>query len=242
MGRTLLAGDAAHQMPPFLGQGMCSGIRDATNIAFKLDAVLRGRRDDDVLDTYQQEREPHVRAVIEKGIELGRQQTVRDPARAAERDRVLLARRAADEHPEQIRFPGLVDGLLAAGSGPGRGELMAQGVVDDGSRRDRLDQVVGPGAHLLLDARRVTLDDALVSALADAGVRVVPLHPDGPASAGHVVDTEGTHLAWLASHDAVAATVRPDCYVHGTATDPATADALARAFAADLGAPALVRS
>ncbi|GAA4801608.1 bifunctional 3-(3-hydroxy-phenyl)propionate/3-hydroxycinnamic acid hydroxylase [Actinomycetospora chlora] len=238
VGRTLLAGDAAHQMPPFLGQGMCSGIRDAANIAFKLDAVLRGRLEDDVLDTYQQEREPHVRAVIEKGIELGRQQTVRDPAAAAERDRVLLARRAADQHPEKIRFPGLVEGLVVPS--PGAGELMVQGIVDDGTRRDRLDQVVGAGAHLLLDARRVSLDDALAGALADAGVRVVPLLPDGPAPAGLVVDAEGTHLAWLAAHGAVAVAVRPDFYVYGTAGDPAAADALARAFAADLGAPALV--
>ncbi|MDD7938589.1 bifunctional 3-(3-hydroxy-phenyl)propionate/3-hydroxycinnamic acid hydroxylase [Actinomycetospora lutea] len=243
VGHVLLAGDAAHQMPPFLGQGMCSGIRDAQNIAFKLDAVLRGRLGDEVLDTYQQEREPHVRAVIEKGIELGRQQTVRDPARAAERDRVLLARRAAHQHPEEIRFPGLVEGLLATSSGPGRGELVAQGVVDDGARRDRLDQVVGHPAHLLLDARRVTLADDLLAVLADAGVRVVALHEAGTASPaapdpGHVVDAEGTHLAWLAAHDAVAAAVRPDFYVFGTATDPGAADTLARELAAALGAPA----
>lgn len=241
VGRTLLAGDAAHQMPPFLGQGMCSGIRDAQNIAFKLDAVLRGRRGDEVLDTYQQEREPHVRAVIEKGIDLGRQHTVRDPDRAAERDRVLLARRAADQHPEKIRFPGLAAGLLTAS--PGAGELMDQGVVDDGDRHDRLDQVVGAGAHLLLDADRVTLADAVVALLADAGVRVVPLHGSGTPTAGaldpgHVVDVEGTHLAWLAGHGAVAAAVRPDFYVFGTATDPAGADALARELAAALGAPA----
>ncbi|MEJ2865922.1 bifunctional 3-(3-hydroxy-phenyl)propionate/3-hydroxycinnamic acid hydroxylase [Actinomycetospora flava] len=235
VGRVLLAGDAAHQMPPFLGQGMCSGVRDAQNIAFKLDAVLRGRLGDEVLDTYQQEREPHVRAVIEKGIELGRQQTVRDPARAAERDRVLLGRRAADQHPEKIRFPGLVDGLLRPS--PGAGELMVQGVVDDGTRRDRLDQVVGHPAHLLLDARRVTLDDDLVAALADAGVRVVPLHGSG-AAPDHVVDAEGTHLAWLADHDAVAVAVRPDFYVYGTTPDADAVDTLARALAAALGAPA----
>ncbi|MEJ2888200.1 bifunctional 3-(3-hydroxy-phenyl)propionate/3-hydroxycinnamic acid hydroxylase [Actinomycetospora aeridis] len=239
VGRTLLAGDAAHQMPPFLGQGMCSGVRDAQNIAFKLDAVLRGRLGDEVLDTYQQEREPHVRAVIEKGIELGRQQTVRDPERAAERDRVLLARRAANQRPESIRFPGLVDGLLSASPADGRGELMVQGVVefrgDDATRRDRLDQVVGAGAHLLLDARRVTLDDDLVAALGDAGVRVVPLHAPG---AGRLVDADGTHLAWLADRGAVAVAVRPDFYVFGTAADPAAVGALARELAAALGAPA----
>ncbi|GLZ44573.1 3-(3-hydroxyphenyl)propionate hydroxylase [Actinomycetospora sp. NBRC 106375] len=238
VGRVLLAGDAAHQMPPFLGQGMCSGVRDAQNLAFKLDAVLRGRRGDEVLDTYQQEREPHVRAVIEKGIELGRQQTVRDPERAAERDRVLLARRAADQHPEKIAFPGLADGLLAAASGPGRGELVAQGVVDDGTTRDRLDQVVGGGGHLLLDARRVVLDARVTDALAAVGVRVVPLHGSGAAAPDHVVDAEHTHLAWLAARDAVAVAVRPDFYVFGTAPDAAAAEALARELAAALGAPA----
>jgi hypothetical protein len=235
VGRVLLAGDAAHQMPPFLGQGMCSGIRDAQNIAFKLEAVLRGRLSDDVLDTYQQEREPHVRAVIEKGIELGRQQTVRDPERAAERDRVLLGRRAANQKPDTIRFPGLVDGLLATASGPGRGELAVQGVVDDGTVRDRLDQVVGSGAHLLLDARSVALDEDIAAALAAAGVRVVALHTD--LRPGVVVDVDGTHLAWLASLGAVAAAVRPDLYVFGTATDPDTTDALARELVAALGAP-----
>jgi 2-polyprenyl-6-methoxyphenol hydroxylase-like FAD-dependent oxidoreductase len=239
VGRVLLAGDAAHQMPPFLGQGMCSGIRDAQNIAFKLDAVLRGRLADDVLDTYQQEREPHVRAVIEKGIELGRQQTVRDPERAAERDRVLLGRRAANQKPDTIRFPGLVDGLLATASGPGRGELAVQGVVDDGTVRDRLDQVVGHGAHLLLDAHNVALDEDTAGALAAAGVRVVALHTDPRPGAvvDGLLDTDGTHLAWLASLGVVAAAVRPDLYVFGTATDTDTTDALARELVAALGAP-----
>src|SRR6478752_4085464 len=112
VGRILLAGDAAHQMPPFLGQGMCSGIRDAQNVAFKLDLALRGRNPD-LLDTYQQERDPHVRAVIERGIELGREQTVRDPVIAAERDRRLIAERAACQNSAMIRLPGLTGGFLA---------------------------------------------------------------------------------------------------------------------------------
>lgn len=69
-GRILLAGDAAHQMPPFMGQGMCAGVRDAANLGWKLAAVVRGA-DDALLDTYQSEREANARAFIEKSVALG---------------------------------------------------------------------------------------------------------------------------------------------------------------------------
>ena len=70
-GRILLAGDAAHQMPPFMGQGMCAGIRDAGNLWWKLSAVLCGG-EDALLDTYQSEREANARAFIEKSVALGK--------------------------------------------------------------------------------------------------------------------------------------------------------------------------
>jgi 2-polyprenyl-6-methoxyphenol hydroxylase-like FAD-dependent oxidoreductase len=56
VGRVLLAGDAAHMMPPSTGQGLCSGVRDATNLAWKLHRVVTGLADERLLDTYQQER------------------------------------------------------------------------------------------------------------------------------------------------------------------------------------------
>ena len=69
-GRVFLAGDAAHQMPPFMGQGMCSGIRDAANLAWKLAAAVGGG-EPGLLDTYESERGPHTRRVIELSIEAG---------------------------------------------------------------------------------------------------------------------------------------------------------------------------
>ncbi|HBK04726.1 MAG TPA: 3-(3-hydroxyphenyl)propionate hydroxylase [Acetobacteraceae bacterium] len=70
-GRLLLAGDSAHQTPPFLGQGMCAGIRDAANLAWKLAAVCRGEAGDALLDSYETERSPHVRDYIELAVRLG---------------------------------------------------------------------------------------------------------------------------------------------------------------------------
>jgi 3-(3-hydroxy-phenyl)propionate hydroxylase/flavoprotein hydroxylase len=227
VGRVLLAGDAAHQMPPFLGQGMCSGVRDAQNIAFKLDLVLSGRATGDLLDTYQSEREPHVRAVIEKGIELGRVQTLRDPAAAAERDRRLLAQRAARQAPEKIRFPGLGPGFLADRSGPGRGGLSLHAMVDDGVRRGLLDEIVGGGFCLLATSAtgRALEADGTAAALRAAGARVAVLSRQ--PGAGELLDVDGAYHEWFAGLGCTTALVRPDFYLYGTAADPGAARTLA---------------
>ena len=143
-GRVFLAGDAAHEMPPFLAQGMCSGIRDAHNLAWKLDLVLAGRADSALLDTYQPEREPHVRAITEKAIELGRIQTMRDPIKARERDERLFAKRRAHQGPEKLRYPGLKGGLVT-----GSGEFFPQGRVQLNGREALFDDFVGPGWCIL---------------------------------------------------------------------------------------------
>jgi 2-polyprenyl-6-methoxyphenol hydroxylase-like FAD-dependent oxidoreductase len=236
--RILLAGDAAHQMPPFLGQGMCSGIRDAQNLAFKLDLVLKGRADQEILGTYQREREPHVRSVIEKGIELGRRQTIRDPHLAAERDRALLAARAQTAAaPQGFRFPGLTEGMLARVSGPGRGELSVQGVVERGTRRDRLDQIVGTGFHLLLTPQaEAALPRRTSDLLQDAGAQIVTVRFDDtqahPRIGTVVQDLEGTYAAWFAALGCQAVAVRPDFHVFGTAPAPADVPVLADELAA----------
>ena len=149
-GRILLAGDAAHMMPPFLGQGMCSGIRDAANLAWKLHAVLRGGAPDALLDTYQQEREPHVRAIVESAVGFGRLICTTDAALAAARDRDMLAARAAGGGDVSgSTAPAIPDGPLVRAGG-----LQAPQPVVDGTR---LDDLVGAGfAVVARNAGRLT--------------------------------------------------------------------------------------
>lgn len=229
VGRVLLAGDAAHQMPPFLGQGLCSGIRDVRNIAFKADLVLRGVQGPEVLDTYQSEREPHVRGVTATSMRLGRQHTLRDPVLARERDATLMARRAALQEPERIRLPDLGPGLLAFGGG----RLSVQGRVSDGRLTGLLDEVVGGGFRLLVvEQALLQLGPALLASLGELGVTVVGL---GASAAGAVLaDLDGTHRRWLSDIGATAAAVRPDNYVYAAGPDAgAVADRLLTALVPD---------
>ena len=235
VGRALLAGDAAHEMPPFLAQGMCSGIRDSHNIAWKLDLVLRGLADEAVLDTYQPEREPHVRFITDKAIELGRVQTLRDVEAAHLRDERMLAQRRAMSEPDKIIYPPLRGGLVAMGDA-GAGELFPQGRVRTSDGRAALfDDVVGSGPCI------VAADAGALSALGDEarerwarlGGRVA-LVGDGVDG---LVDLDGVYADWFAAHAVVAAIVRPDWYVFGAAVDGDELNALTARLSDGLGAP-----
>jgi 3-(3-hydroxy-phenyl)propionate hydroxylase len=107
-GQIFLAGDAAHQMPPFLGQGMCSGIKDASNLYWKLDLFLRGISSGALLDTYQSERKPYVNQVIESDLWLGNMIQTTDPEIAKQRDMHFLSAPPTETQlqPPQIKLGG----------------------------------------------------------------------------------------------------------------------------------------
>lgn len=212
--RILLAGDAAHQMPPFLGQGMCSGIRDAMNLSLKFDLLFAGAADA-ILDTYQTEREPHVRAVTLKGIELGRVQTMRDPLAAARRDRDLIARHQARDKPEKIAFPPLGPGLF--GSGKGTRELFVQGFVRHVDRVDRFDAIAGLGNVVLIRAEFASKIRAQERTTAGrTGLKLAFIARAGTGGA-EFEDINGTYIEWMDHNDCDAVAVRPDFHVWGTA-------------------------
>jgi 2-polyprenyl-6-methoxyphenol hydroxylase-like FAD-dependent oxidoreductase len=209
-GRVFLAGDAAHEMPPFLGQGMCSGIRDSHNLAWKLDLILRGQADMSLLDSYQSEREPHVRFITEKAIELGSMQTLRDPDKARERDERLLAQRTTN--PEKVRFPALKGSLIT-----NNGEFFPQGWVKLGARTGLFDDVVGDGWCIV--ARKPEVFAGLTSAQREfwksIGGRAVILGQ----SPGDLHDVNDVYASWFATFSCSVAVVRPDWYVYGLAND-----------------------
>jgi flavoprotein hydroxylase len=212
--RVLLAGDAAHLMPPFAGQGMCSGLRDAANLAWKLDLVLRGRSPDALLDAYQREREQNVRAVIDFSMSLGKVICVTDADEAAERD-TFLTSGGEPELQAVPPLPGVTTGIVVGGD-PLAGQLFVQGrvVAPDGTTR-LLDDVVGAGWRLVTTDPDATapVPAELMKWFEDEGGAVVPV--------GEAADADGTYREWFAEHGVAAVVQRPDFAIFGAATTSA---------------------
>lgn len=234
-GRLLIAGDAAHVMPPFMGQGMCSGMRDAWNLAWKLALVLDGKADDRLLDTYQAERAPHVSQIIDMSIYLGKIICIPDADAAALRDLAFLGGHA----PPMPPFPHLVDGLLhriGDGTQTGAGLLSPHGMIDVDGRQRRLDDAVDAGSGFVIIARGFDTERALAPAVRDAlavvGTKYLAL--SAPGAAQSASDVEGRFDAFLDAQGWAAMIVRPDFYVYGGASDAAALAELAAALSDDL--------
>ncbi len=212
-GRVMIAGDAAHVMPPFMGQGMCSGIRDAWNLSWRLDLLLRGLADNSLLDSYTLERKPQIRAVIEASMAMGKVVCVSDPVKAAERDAAYLSGNVEPLPP----FPGLTDGLLQEGS-PVRGILGVHGSIEIDGQISRYDDVIQRGFHLLVrgDEDPLSLLDAQQPGfIRDYGLQVVRLASQSDSAKGIYRDVSGKYLQFMAEAGLKAVVVRPDYYCYG---------------------------
>ncbi|MFN3767062.1 MAG: bifunctional 3-(3-hydroxy-phenyl)propionate/3-hydroxycinnamic acid hydroxylase [Ectopseudomonas guguanensis] len=198
-GRVFLAGDAAHMTPQFVGQGMNAGVRDAYNLAWKLDAVLGGRARDSLLDSYQSERRPHAKAMIDLSIHMKNFVSTANPLLCSLRN---VATRTARRTPGLREFlseakfkprpryePGAYFGLPRPRHGALEGEQLPQPqLVDRECRARLLDEALGEGYALIgygVDPRQSLSADDLQQ-LQRLDTRYLILYPLGGRPQGKV--------------------------------------------------------
>ncbi len=194
-GNTFLLGDAAHLTPPFVGQGLCAGLRDAMNLSWKLAGVVHGTLDPEVLDTYEQERKPHARSMIDLALMVGRAMT--SGGRAGDVLRGLVVPRigllpSLRNRVMDSETPPLSHSALVRGPGPLAGALCPNPRTTDGRL---LDAVLGDGFAVISTAEPAGRDRAVA---------------ESRGAAVHVTDPAGELGRWLGRSRAVAAIVRPD--------------------------------
>jgi flavoprotein hydroxylase len=221
-GRVFVAGDAAHLMPPFAGQGMCSGIRDAANLAWKLDLVMAGSADPSLLATYEEERKPGAEFAVDFSIDLGKVICVADPAEAAARDEAMAAG-VTGEVSEVPGQPGLGGGLIAPGT-PLAGEQFPQVLIGG----DWFDDIHAAGWRLVTIDPDAVLDRDVATWFETIGGTVVTV-ADVP-----------TLIEWFDHAGSRWALQRPDFHLYGTATDAAAAVELLADLRARLTTPSSV--
>ena len=208
-GRLMIAGDAAHQTPPFLGQGMCAALRDASNLAWKLQAVLTGIASDDLLDTYESERAPHVQAFIELAVRLGDIIQTTDPEAAKARDAKFR-----QGQPEIFQFPAPVlgHGMVAAGPAP-VGQTFPQPQLSNGQW---LDEAIGNHFAVI----------ALPELLQEVSPQTRAQWKQWQVVSQSAQDK--SLRAWLDQQSVQAVLVRPDRYILGMVNTSAQLDALSQ--------------
>lgn len=210
-GNVFLAGDAAHLMPPFLGQGLCAGLRDARALTWRLAMVHRGLASPAVLDSYGPERTGHVREIIDEAVAAGRVICELDPERAAARDIAMKKRsRELDGATREPPHPRLGEPSLTIPSGGADGRLAPQGRIRLPGREGLFDDVVGGGWQLIsrvADPVEI-LSDEDVSWFRRIGGEFADLSEDAVLQ-----DLDGVYEHWLAGHGCQAFLARPDFYV-----------------------------
>jgi 3-(3-hydroxy-phenyl)propionate hydroxylase len=224
-GRVFLAGDAAHQQPPFIGQGMCQGLRDVTNLVWKLARVIDGQSGDALLDSYGEERRAHVTELTTRIKAIGHVICERDPEAAKARDLRILAEGGgvARTITRQEIVPPLTRGVLALGHPSGT--LFPQPRLRQGAGGVLMDTRYGAGWRLVIDGRDPLQPSAQTSQDADRiGMSTIVIVPDDGASrddGGEAAarECDGVVARWFDSHGCRAAVVRPDHYVYGVARD-----------------------
>ncbi|WP_237882405.1 bifunctional 3-(3-hydroxy-phenyl)propionate/3-hydroxycinnamic acid hydroxylase MhpA [Pseudomonas sp. PGPR40] len=216
-GRVFLVGDAAHTMPPFMGQGMCSGIRDALNLGWRLDMVLKGHCDTELLDDYEVERKPHITDIIDTSVYLGEIVCVADKKLAAKRDQAFFD----GTFPPMAAFPHLKQGTLSSVESDWVGRLAPHAEIHAHGATGRMDTLLGTGFTLLMknaDAY-ATLTEEELALLKLIDGRCVYLSDLHDSSVDAIQDFTGKLSRFFADTGFSSLLVRPDFYVFGGAKD-----------------------
>lgn len=220
VGRVFLAGDAAHAMPPWIGQGMSAGVRDAANLCWKIAAVARGHAPEGLLDSYEAERKPHVTEVTRRAVFVGRVITERRKPVAAARNHVV---RALTKLPGVLaggqRLWWIPDARYEAGFFAPHAKTSAVGwqipqpwVTDRSGTVRRLDDLIGGRWAVLHTSAAVPAGAAPWRAL---GAPVFGLGtPMAVAAPATIADRDATLRDWLAKKNAAAVIVRPDGFIY----------------------------
>jgi 3-(3-hydroxy-phenyl)propionate hydroxylase len=226
VGRVFLAGDAAHLMPPFAGQGMNGGMKDAANLSWKLAAVLNGQASEEVLDTYEVERAPVVRRMVEVSRRLGSIIMPTSRAIAAARDSVFACLNLSPSFRAFIGRGGVVpppaihrSALTAGGKDTLVAQMAPQPTVTASAGEALLDRFLDPHQWLVLgvgadpNSMVSSRDLAILEAL---GARFVALNPLGPIRSGRTAVFECSDpkfIAWAGKHGVRGILVRPDRFI-----------------------------
>jgi 3-(3-hydroxy-phenyl)propionate hydroxylase len=207
VGRVFLAGDAAHAMPPWIGQGMSAGVRDAANLCWKLAAVLKRQAPDSLLDSYQAERKPHVTEITRRACFAGRFITEHNRMIAGLRNHVVRA---------LTRLPGVTIAVIKLAWIPNA--RYEQGFFAAGRHRAARCQIPQPWVTAANGAT-VRLDDVLGGQWNILHIGAPP--PDAQAWTQLDVPTiqisEPTLVRWLRRKRAGAVVLRPDGFIYASA-------------------------
>ncbi len=212
-GNVFIAGDAAHQQPPFLGQGMCQGIRDVANLTWKLQQVLESKASNVLLDSYGLERSAHVRQLTGTIKMIGASICERNPEAAKLRDQKLLeaCSGVVKTVPRQDLIPKLSTGFLATGEYAAIGSLFVQPRVHVNSGTQLLDDAAGAGWRIVLSYEAIQWAPKTHSELFNV-IRFADV-----AQVGVWQGVDDVLSRWFVGHKVHAAIVRPDHYVYAVA-------------------------
>ena len=216
-GRVFVAGDAAHQQPPFLGQGMCQGVRDAVNLCWRLAAILQEGAADKLLDTYGTERKAHVTELTTRIKGIGKLITERDVQKARARDEKLLADcgGVVKAMPRQDVQPALSVGLLGSVIHPARGTIFPQPLLlQPNGEKVRMDDIHPAGWKIVFSAN--ASDEFSQAAKHHHLPMLVSLKLGTPV----LTETEGVLQQWFEKQGVHAVIVRPDHYIYGVCHTP----------------------